>query len=136
MKCDTTGYSMLLKDHKCTISDPHGKVLGQVPLTGGLYQHQYMFQAHEIANVAHKALSLDQLHWKMGHISPHATKELVNNGTVTGLNLDVKNGFSDLTKVQKGRDRQRKDVEDDRQGKALKEGCRERRWAQTSVSPR
>ena len=89
MKCDTTGYSMLLKDHKCTISDPHGTVLGQVPLTGGLYQHQYMFQAHEIANVAHKALSLDQLHWKMGHISPCTTKELVKNGTVTSLNLDM-----------------------------------------------
>src|SRR5882724_11761390 len=48
----------------------------------------------------------------------------------------VKNGFSDPTKVQKGRDRQRKDVEGDRQGKALKEGCHERRWARTGVSSR
>src|SRR5882724_12790993 len=48
-----------------------------------------MFQAHETVNVAHKALSLDQLHWKMGHISPCAAKELVKNGTVTGLNLDM-----------------------------------------------
>src|SRR5882724_13358719 len=48
----------------------------------------------------------------------------------------VKNGFSNLTKVQKGRDRQRKDVEGDHQGKALKEGCRERRWARMGVSSR
>src|SRR5882724_6867169 len=48
----------------------------------------------------------------------------------------VKNRFSDPTKVQKGWDRQRKDVEGDRQGKALKGGCRERRWAQTGVSSR
>jgi len=48
----------------------------------------------------------------------------------------VKNGFSDPTKVQKGQDRQRKDVEGDRQGKALKEGCCERRWARMSVSSR
>src|SRR5882724_3500514 len=48
----------------------------------------------------------------------------------------VKNGFSNPTKVQKGRDRQRKDVEGDCQGKALKEGCHERRWAWTDVSSR
>src|SRR5882724_3367188 len=48
----------------------------------------------------------------------------------------VKNRFSDPTKVQKGRDRQRKDIEGDHQGKALKEGCCERRWARTGVSSR
>jgi len=37
---------------------------------------------------------------------------------------------------QIGRDRQRKDVMNDHQGKALKEGCCEREWAQTSVSSR
>src|SRR5882724_3871477 len=45
----------------------------------------------------------------------------------------VKNGFSDPTKVKKGWDRQRKDIEGDRQGKALKEGCCERRWVSRSV---
>src|SRR5882724_2603539 len=59
----------------------------------------------------------------------------LNIGISTGLEV-VKNGFSDLTKVQKGRDRQRKDIEDDCQGKALKEGCRERRWAWTGDSSR
>jgi len=48
-----------------------------------------MFQTDETVNVAHKTLSLDQLHQKMGHISPHAAKKLVKNGTVTGLNLDM-----------------------------------------------
>src|SRR5882724_6879827 len=48
----------------------------------------------------------------------------------------VKNGFSDPNKVQKGQDRQKKDVKGDRQGKALKEGCHERRWAQMGVSSR
>src|SRR5882724_11590036 len=48
----------------------------------------------------------------------------------------VKNGFSDPNKVQKGRDRQRKGIEGDHQGKALKEGCRERRWARMGVSSR
>ena len=39
----------------------------------------------------------------------------------------VKNGFSDLTKEQVGRDRQ---------GKALREGCHEREWARMSASSR
>jgi len=52
------------------------------------------------------------------------------------LNPFVKNGFSDLTKVQEGRDRPRKDVMNRCQGKALSEGCRERKKAQMVVSSR
>jgi len=48
----------------------------------------------------------------------------------------VKNGFSDLNKEQEGRDWQGKDVTNDCQGKALREGCHEREWAQMSVSSR
>ena len=50
--------------------------------------------------------------------------------------MSVKNRFSDLTKEQVGQDQQGKDVMNDHQGKALKEGCHEREWAQTSVSSR
>ena len=48
----------------------------------------------------------------------------------------VKNGFSNLTKEQEGRDWQGKDITNDCQGKALREGCRERKKARTSVSSR
>src|SRR5882724_2648937 len=48
----------------------------------------------------------------------------------------VKNGFSDLTKEQEGQDWQGKDITNDRQGKALREGCRERKEARASVSSR
>ena len=43
---------------------------------------------------------------------------------------------SNLTKEQVGRDQQGKDVMNDHQGKALKEGCCEREWAWMSVSSR
>src|SRR5882724_3576344 len=46
----------------------------------------------------------------------------------------VKNGFSDLTKEQIGQDQSRKDITNDHQGRALKEGCCEREWAWESVS--
>ena len=48
----------------------------------------------------------------------------------------VKNGFSILTRGQAGQDWQVKDITNDRQGKALREGCHEREWAQMSVSSR
>ena len=52
------------------------------------------------------------------------------------FHLIVKNGFSDLNKEKVGRYQQGKDIMNDHQGKALKEGCREREWAWTSVSSR
>src|SRR6266481_2933107 len=88
-KCDIAGYTALLKDCKCTISDPHGTVLGQVPLTGGLYKHKYAPKVPEAANVMQKIPTLNQLHWQMGHISPHAVKTLVKTGAVTSLVLDM-----------------------------------------------
>jgi len=45
----------------------------------------------------------------------------------------VKNGLSDLTKVQEGWDQLGNDVKSDHQGKALKEGCHERREARMGV---
>src|SRR5882724_13143917 len=48
----------------------------------------------------------------------------------------VKNGFSDLTKEKIGRNQQGKDIMNDYQEKAFKEGCHEREWAQMSASSR
>jgi Pol polyprotein, beta-barrel domain len=36
--CDAAGYSVLLKDRKCLIRDTKGTLLGQVPLSNGLYK--------------------------------------------------------------------------------------------------
>ena len=46
----------------------------------------------------------------------------------------VKNGFSNLTKEQEGRDRPRKDLMNRHQVKALREGCHESKEAWTGVS--
>ena len=55
---------------------------------------------------------------------------------VRGWKVGVKNGFSNPTKEQENQDQQGKDVMNDHQGKALREGCREREWARASVSSR
>src|SRR5882724_12446348 len=56
--------------------------------------------------------------------------------TMGGMLLVVKNGFSNLTKEQVGQDQQGKDIMNDHQAKAPREGCHEREWAQMSVSSR
>src|SRR5882724_8807074 len=48
----------------------------------------------------------------------------------------VKNGFSSLTKEQKGRDWPRKDIVNRHQVRALREGWHERRKARAGVSSR
>src|SRR5882724_12747000 len=48
----------------------------------------------------------------------------------------IKNGFSDPTKAQEGRDQPRKDIMNRHRGKALSEGFCERKKAQTVVSSR
>jgi len=45
----------------------------------------------------------------------------------------VKNGLSNLTKVQEGQDQLGNSIKSDHQGKALKEGCHETREAQMGV---
>jgi len=55
---------------------------------------------------------------------------------LNGDKVPVKNGFSDLTKEQKGRDRPRKDIVNRCQVKALREGCRDRKEARAGVSSR
>jgi len=63
--CNMAGYSVLLKDGKCIISNLKGIVDGQIPLTGGLYNHIYTPGASESANVAHTTQTLHELHWDM-----------------------------------------------------------------------
>ena len=41
------------------------------------------------ASVDIKPLTLDELHCRMGHISPKATWKLIQNGTITGLDVDM-----------------------------------------------
>jgi len=83
-------YSALLKDCKCMISNSKGNIISQVPLAGSLYKHVYAPVTFESANVVHIAQSIDNLHQCMGHILPHAIKELIRREAVTSLMLDPK----------------------------------------------
>ena len=71
MHCDAAGYLVLLKNQKCVIRDAKGMTLGQIPVSNGLYKVEHKHTA-ATANVTRKSLTLDELHHRMGHISPQA----------------------------------------------------------------
>jgi len=88
MRCDAARYSVILKDQKCLIQDMNGMLLGQVPLLTGLYKVEHTSTA-AVVSIARKPLTLDELHRKMGHISPQITQKLVQDGTIMGLEVDL-----------------------------------------------
>ena len=87
-RCDTAGYSVLLEDRQCLIQDSRGALLGQIPLSNGLYKVEHKSVAAP-ANTIRKMLTIDELHQRMGHISPLIAWKLVRDGTITGLDLDA-----------------------------------------------
>ena len=61
-QCDMAGYSAMLKDCKCTISDSKGTFVGRFTLISGLYKHIYTPEMPELANAAFTTQMIDKLH--------------------------------------------------------------------------
>jgi hypothetical protein len=91
-RIDTTGYSALFEGGACTIRDRNQKVVGRILLYGGLYCVEHDKSVAGTAYTAREALTIMELHCCMGHITPKATKHLVNDGLVTGVDLDASSG--------------------------------------------
>ncbi len=87
-KITAAGYGMLFRGSECRIYGPKDKLLGKVPVKGGLY---HVETDPPYANAVHNApisVSLDDLHQMMGHIAPNAAKRLVKDHIVEGIILD------------------------------------------------
>ena len=65
-----------------------GTLLVQVLLSNGLYKVEHKSMVATV-NTARKPFMLDELHYRMGHISPQATWKLVQDGTIARLNIDM-----------------------------------------------
>ena len=70
------------------IQGPDGECIGQVSKNKrGLYKVEHELSIEEV-NVVEEQLTLEQLHRRMGHISPIITKKLVENNFVMGVRLE------------------------------------------------
>ncbi len=89
-RLDDLGFELTFGGGKCIIRAPDGEVVGVVPKDdGGLYRVRH---EGDSAGAAEEVLTLDQLHRRMGHISPEVARRLVEKGFVTGIKLDKSSG--------------------------------------------
>jgi hypothetical protein len=85
-RLDDLSYTLTFGSGKCIIRGPDGQKVGEVPKNQkGLYRVEH---EPDSANAVDEILTLDQLHRRMGHISPTTARKLVNNKFVTGLRLE------------------------------------------------
>ena len=76
---DKNGYDLHIKSQKCIIQSPKSNIVAQIPLIRGLYRVTSPLTAipSTLANAAVKAMSISELHCKMGHIN---CEDLQRNG--------------------------------------------------------
>ena len=60
---------------RCRIFDEKKKVIGDIPRRNGLYRVDHSMETGgEIAGMAAKVVTIEELHWRMGHILPEAAR--------------------------------------------------------------
>lgn len=90
-RLDENSFSATFANGLCTIVDPDGDVVGQIPRsTKGLYHvtHDHA----DLAQAATEPITIMELHRRMGHIAPAIAHRLAEKGLVSGLKLDISSG--------------------------------------------
>ena len=88
-KITAAGYKVLFRGSTCKIFDSKDKIIGQVNVKNGLYcvDHDKMVNVG-IAGEACEVLTLEELHRRMGHITPETAKKMVSSGAARGIEID------------------------------------------------
>ena len=84
-RLDEEGYEANFGHGKCVLLGPDGEKLGEVMKTEQKtcrVEHE-----EEMANVVEEALTLDQLHRRMGHTSIQVIRDLIAQSMVVGIRL-------------------------------------------------
>ena len=90
VKCNVAGFSILLKDKSSCIKDSKGYQIGRIPQYHGLYHIDEGASVHITTYMGIWVHMLDELRWKMSHISHTVIKHLVEQKIKLSLKLDTK----------------------------------------------
>jgi len=83
---DDLGFTLTFGNKRCVIYGPDGEKVGVIPKNRkGLCRVEH---EQDSAHAAVEALTLDQFHRRMGHISPKIAHKLVQDKFVTGVCLE------------------------------------------------
>jgi hypothetical protein len=84
-RLDENGFSALFSKGKCVLKGPDDELLGEVLKSSqGVYKIDHI----RFANVAERALTLHQLHRRLGHPSIPVVRELLKDKLVKGIRLE------------------------------------------------
>ena len=87
-RLDEKGFSARFGDGKCIIRGPDDECVGKILMNKrGLYKVEHELNIEE-ANAVEETITLEQLHRRLGHISPIIAKKLIEDNFVTGIRLD------------------------------------------------
>ncbi|KAI0258164.1 hypothetical protein BC834DRAFT_796244, partial [Gloeopeniophorella convolvens] len=90
---DHAGYTLMQRGGTSIITSPCGVEIARIPLSDGLYRIAMPggdLAAPAVAAVASKpdlAVSIDDLHRRLGHVGVEACREAVRRGMVAGIRL-------------------------------------------------
>ena len=90
-KLDVAGYAALFRDKRCQIFDARKKKLGEIPLSSGLYSLRSSQASKRLfAGVAKpgEALTMEEVHTRLGHIAPDSIRQMIKDGSITGITLN------------------------------------------------
>jgi hypothetical protein len=81
------GFKTVFHKDILKIFGPRNSLLGCITVQNGLYHMEY-----ELRNVAAStttdAVTIEELHRMMGHVSPEVVRKLVEDGLIEGVKLD------------------------------------------------
>lgn len=83
---DDAGYTITFGNGQAVIIDPEGKEAGIIPKSEGLY-HITQTSTERVYSVIEK-VTVEELHRRMGHISPAAAKSMVSGGFIEGVEIE------------------------------------------------
>jgi hypothetical protein len=78
------GCTATFKGSSLRIYNDANVLLADIPVTNGLYKVEHS----DHAAIAAKTVTIEELHSRLGHISPEAAKAMVEKGLVIGIHLD------------------------------------------------
>jgi hypothetical protein len=85
-RLDDMGFTSTFGGGRCVIRAPDGARVGVIPKNSkGLYRIEHELDS---ANAVGEKISIDQLHRRLGHISPAVAKRLISNNLVSGVRFE------------------------------------------------
>ncbi|KIK78540.1 hypothetical protein PAXRUDRAFT_101754, partial [Paxillus rubicundulus Ve08.2h10] len=87
---NATGCAALFHDSCCQIFDGKKKQLGEIPVSKGLYCVMTLQTLYTGIAKMKEALTMEEVHYRLGHIAPNTIRKMLHDGTITGITLDTR----------------------------------------------